>query len=232
MLDLLRRSDRSSDTVIGTVDGTPLAVIPAEVQREAQNLVTRLLVHRRDVPRSIALTSHLAGEGVSFMSRAVATAVSRTRHTCLLEANWWGKGVPLPTPNPGLAGVLLGTASIDDVVVATNHPGLSIIPAGELEVTDREALVSAESVRSLLLEMQQRYDHVLLDLPALSTAPTALRFAQAADGSLLVVRQRLARIDNIEQSLTDLRPTNFLGVVLNSNKLSMPKLVQRRLLQV
>jgi Mrp family chromosome partitioning ATPase len=196
------------------------------------DLMTRKLVHGGDMPRSIGVTSQLSGEGVSFTSLALAAALARMRHTCLVEANWWGTGVRLPEPNPGLAGLLQRAAGFGDVAVATNHSGLSIIPAGELAAPDRDLVAAAGLLPSLLTAMQHRFDHVIVDLPAITTSSNALTFARAVDSALLVVRQGATRADQVERALDDLRHTDLLGIVLNASHLSMPGFLQRRLLEV
>lgn len=230
MLKFRDRSHVGQELVIGTEGGVALARIPPGIRQQIQYLWTRLLVHDGEVPHSVGVTSQLSGEGVSFTSRALAAVVGRTRRTCLVEANWWGTGVPLPDPNPGLAGVLQGSSQIDDVLVQTNHPGLAILPSGELPASGRAVVSNTEAMSALLEELRHRFEHVVIDLPAITTSATALSFAATAESSLLVVRQRVTRIDQVESATSDLRHTRLLGVVLNDNRVSMPRFLQRRLL--
>lgn len=234
MLDFVQkpatRKRSSTDMVIGTTGGEPLVRVPAEAVERALYLWTRLQVHQRELPRSVGITAYLGGEGVSFTARALAVALAEVRHTCILEANWWGDGL-LPTVEPpGVAGLLDGTATLDDVVVGTNFPGLSILPAGPLAGVGHGVGGPEQRMRSLLSSLQHRFDHVILDLPALTSSPLALVFAGAAEASLLVVRQRVSNTDNVCNAIEDLRHANFLGVVLNGNQSSIPTSLRRRLL--
>lgn len=236
MLDFLRKSDSTdAGIVIRAADGRPLARVPEPIRQELQYLWTRLEVHDGDVPRSVALTSNLSGEGVSFVARALAAVLARQGRTCLIDANWWGERLPIEEEgeehtNSGLAGLLQGSDDLDEVLVPTDHPELWILPAGELNVSPSLVVSSADAMGSVLDQLHERFQYTVLDLPAIATSSTALSFAAAADASLLVVRQRVARVDQVQSAVNDLRHTRLLGVVLNDDHISMPKFLQRRLL--
>jgi Mrp family chromosome partitioning ATPase len=227
-----RRKTGGNEIVIASSDGVPLARIPAPVREQIRYFWTRLQVHEGAVPRSIAVTSNMSGEGVSFISHALAAVLARTGETCLLESNWWGNGVPLTSTNAGLAGVLLGQASLEDVLVPSDHPGLAILPAGELADPSQAVMANTESMRAILEILYRQFDYVILDLPAIKTSAVSLSFAAAAEASLLVVRQKVTRIDQVESATRDLRHTRLLGVMINGSRLSTPNFVQRRLIGV
>ena len=230
MLSERRARRAGTELVIGTADGKPLARVPASVRDQIRYLWTRLQVHGGNIPGSIAVTSQVSGEGVSFTSHAVAVVLARTAETCLIEANWWSEGVPLEGEQPGLAGLLQSRCSLREALVPTSHPGLAIMPAGDLAATGQAVMASTEAMRSIIGGLRSRYSYVVLDLPAISVSATALSFASAAEATLLVARQRTSRIDHVERAVYDLRHTHLLGVIVNENKLSMPSFLQRRLL--
>lgn len=226
-----RRNKDESGIVIRSTDGTALARVPQPVRQEMQYLWTRLEVHDGDVPRSVGITAQLSGEGVSFISRALAAVLARQGSTCLVEANWWGEGLPIDDENnPGLVGLLLGSSDLDDVLVETDHPGLSVIPAGDLQVSPGFVVSTVDAMGQVLSQLHERFRYTVLDLPAISTSSTSLSFAAAADSSLLVVRQRVARLDQVQSATNDLRHTRLLGVIMNDNRVAMPKFLQRRLI--
>lgn len=175
------------------------------------------------------MTSQVSGEGVSFISRALAVTLARVRHTCLVEANWWSEGLPLDSQDGGFASVLAGSASVEETFVATNHPGLSIIPAGTLPEAGFDPTSIVDRLATVLDEMQHRFDHVVLDLPAIGASSSALPFAAAAEAALLVARQRVARVDGVSEAIADLGHARFLGVVVNSFASATPGFVEQRL---
>jgi Mrp family chromosome partitioning ATPase len=183
------------------------------------------------VPRSIGITSQLAGEGVSFTSRALAVVLARAGETCLLESNWWNPVVRVGPENPGLAGLLQGRGTLPEVIIPTNHSGLSIVPAGDLTESGQAVMANTAAMRTILDSLHTRFEFVVVDLPAILTSATALSFAAATEASILVVRQRVTRVDQVESAIRDLRHTNLLGVVFNANKVAMPGFLQRRLVQ-
>lgn len=229
-----RSSKTAAETelVVASSGGVPLARVPGSIREQVRYLWTRLQVQGGDVPNSIAVTSQISGEGVSFTCRALAAVLGRARPTCLVEANWWSEGMPVQTENPGLAGLLGNTCTVEDVLTPTNHPGLSIVPAGELTEAGQAVMASSASLREVIEQLHAAgFTYVVLDLPAITTSATALSFAAAAEASILVVRQRVTQIDQAIQAVEDLRHTRLLGVILNGNRLSMPGFLQRRLVK-
>lgn len=229
MRKLLRRSPRGAETVVRQADGTVLARVPWRIREDVRYLWTRLQVHGGDLPHSIGITSHLSGEGVTFTSMALATVLARTGETCLVEANWWG-ATAQENDAAGLVDVLRGSAAVSESVFKTNQTGLSILPAGNLLASGQAVMANTEAMKAVLEELHKEFVYVIVDLPAISTSATALSFAAATDASILVARQRVTRVDQVESAVEDLRHTRLLGVVLNGNRVSMPKFVQRRLL--
>lgn len=223
------RSSRGSETVVRHNDGTVLARVPWRIREDVRYLWTRLQVHGGDLPHSIGITSYLSGEGVTFTSMALGTVLARTGETCLVEANWWG-ATAQESDATGLVDVLRGNAAVSDSVVKTNQSGLSILPAGNLLASGQAVMANTEAMTAVLGQLHQEFVYVIVDLPAISTSATALSFAAATDASILVARQRVTRVDQVESAVEDLRHTRLLGVVLNGNRVSMPKFVQRRLL--
>ena len=230
MLSLRFRETPTAEIMIRSAEGKALARIPPELRQQMQYLWTRLEVHDGDIPRSIAVTSHLSGEGVSFVSRALGSVLSRLGRTCLVEANWWGEGIGADMSEGGLVDVLQGGTTVDRALVPTDHPNLWILPAGNLAAAGGAVSFNAEGQQELLDQLHERFDLTILDLPAITTSSVALSLTAVADSSLLVVRQRVTRIDQVESAINDLRHTRLLGVVVNNSRLRMPRFLQRYLL--
>ena len=231
MLASLRRSrGLTSEIVIRDTDGSALARVPPKVRQEMQYLWTRLEVHDGDMPASVAITSQVSGEGVSFISRALAMVLSRQGSVCLVEANWWGQGLPMANTGEGLVGVLLGSSELDEALMPTGHANLTVLPAGDMVASGGTVAFSGEAVTHVLTELGRRVNHVVIDAPALTTSSVALTLTAAADAALLVARQRVTRVDQVESAVNDLRHTRLLGVVLNNSRVAMPRFLQRQLL--
>jgi Mrp family chromosome partitioning ATPase len=232
MVKILGSKNSDEELVIASVEGDVFSRVPFEVREQMQYLFSRLEVHNGGVPFSLGITSSMSGEGVSFISQALAAVLSEDlgHRTCLVRTNWWSEGDALDTTNLGLAGVLRGTATIDDVLLQTRFPRLSIMPSGALPAFQRALFAKTDAVANVLDQLRGQFDHVLLDLPANSTTPASLILGAAADATLLVVRQRTTQIDQVEHATDDLRNANLLGIVINDNQVSLPSVFQRRLL--
>ena len=232
MARLLGFHKPGDELVIARSAGDVVARIPPETREQMQYVFSRLELHGAGLPFSVGITSSMAGEGVSFVGRALAAVLSEDvgRRICLVRANWWSEGEEIDTVNPGLSGLLGGTATLDEVLVPTRYPRLTILPSGQVPTYARSPLAKTEPMIDVLDRLRSRFDHVLVDLPAIETTAGSLTLCAATDGVIVVVRQRTTTIDQVERSVDDLRHTTVLGVVLNDNHVALPAMLQRRLL--
>ena len=232
MAKLLGSHKPDGELVIAGADGDVIARIPNETREQMQYVYSRLELHGDGLPFCVGITSSMAGEGVSFVSRALAAVLSEDvgRRVCLIRANWWSEGEEIDTVNPGLSGLLGGTATLDEVLLPTRYPRLTILPSGQVPTFARSPLTKTEPMAEAVDHLRHRFDHVLVDLPAIETTAGSLTLCAATDGVIVVVRQRTTTIDQVERSVEDLRHTTVLGIVLNDNHVALPAMLQRRLL--
>lgn len=223
----------TAELVIRTADGSDVARIPEPLRVCMQYLCTRLDLHEGGVPTSIAVTSAVSGEGVTFVSRALAAVLSEDvgRSVCLIDANWWNAESDLPDRHTGLTDLLRASVDVDEVLVETSYPKLHVMRAGSVDDRNRTMLSTTNGMTAVLAELRSRFDQIVLDLPAIATSTTAMTFAAAADASLLVARQRMTRVDQVADAVADLRHTRLLGVVVNDYFVHMPRTLERRLLE-
>ena len=115
----------------------------------------------------------------------------------------------------GLSEVLAGEVQAEDALVPTGVPGLTLLPAGRTPPNPSE-LLGSERMRALLKLAGEDF-HVLVDAPPLLPVTDASLLATAADGTVLVVRQRATRKDHLEvaKTMLDTVDARILGLVLN-----------------
>lgn len=186
-----------------------------------RTLRNTLIVMRKDQPiRSIAVTSDGEGAGktqtVANFGQALAdldervVVVGADLHTAALAermgAEW----------TYGLADVLDGRSSIDDALVDTHDPNVSLLAAGNVTHSPADMLVG-ELFASVIKDLSTRYDTVLIDLPpalGLSAAPMA---AASADAVVVVYDATDTRRSTIRQTLGVLHTArcNVIGLVAN-----------------
>ena len=194
--------------------------------------------HSPDEVRSILVTSALEGEGRSAVARALAhTMASMGDRVVLVEADPRppGENPPETQARAGLTSVLDGL-DLDKALVAVPVDAdpsreapedegadasdkLWLLPAGP-RPSSSTVVPGEDRLRSVLSELEQRFDVVVIDGPPLSGAGAGLPLAAAARGLLVVgglgmttaqatagLRQRLSMLGR--------RP---LGVVANFTK--------------
>jgi len=137
--------------------------------------------------RGILVTSALPGEGKSFVSVALGLSFAgggkRTITVdCDLRRN-------TPSAWPGLAQVLLGTASLEDCLHKDKLTGLYHLPAGQVDgLIDPPQLLASPQMRALYQQLTARFDAVVLDTPPVKLFPDALIVQQLVDKVFFLVR--------------------------------------------
>jgi Mrp family chromosome partitioning ATPase len=210
--------------------GKPIHVTPSKVAASLRYFLARVQLHDADgLPSRLAITSALIGEGVTYVSRSLAAVVAydTMATVVLVDLNW-----RRPTPgaedvSPGLADVIEKGIPLDDVIVPTSNPRLSLVPAGEVPVARRPALASGQGLADALDELEKRFDHLLLDLPAVLATSEAMNLSQFADAYALVVRQGATSEAQVEAALEEMQGGEVLGVILNRFDSSIPRRIRR-----
>jgi Mrp family chromosome partitioning ATPase len=123
---------------------------------------------------------------------------------------------------PGMSKVLAGEASLDDAIIHTNLPNFDIIPAGDLPIGKRPSTARSSSLHKLLDQLSTRYDHLLLDIPAIRTSSDSIALAALADACIVVAHQGATSTSSVQKALDDVKSLTMLGVVLNKVSVNMP----------
>lgn len=141
---------------------------------------------------SLLVSSPLSGDGKSTVARGLAlTMASLGDHVVLVEADLHkGTSAMLDggTPPSGLSSVLAGDP-VDDALVriplGDTGRMLSVLPAGPVPPNPVELLESSR-MQQLLLELERRFETVIIDSPALSHVSDARALVRPVTGVLIV----------------------------------------------
>jgi capsular exopolysaccharide synthesis family protein len=184
-----------------------------------------LFSHGGQLPRTILVSSCRAGEGKTTVSLNLAMSLAKLGSRILLiDADLRRPSVHLALglpPGPGLVNYLSQDLDWKRLVQVGVVEGLDVLRSGG--ATRHAAdLLAGHRLGLLLREAQTRYDHVIVDAPALFiNAPDATLLSREVDGVVVVVRSR-----STPRALVDRIPAqvpNLLGVVVNDlQKNSMP----------
>lgn len=87
----------------------------------------------------------------------------------------------------GLTNLLVGAKDSEQAILATEVPGLDLIPSGPIPPNPSEMLGSSQ-MADLLTTLRSRYERILLDSPPVTAVTDATVLASAVDGVVLVIR--------------------------------------------
>jgi MinD-like ATPase involved in chromosome partitioning or flagellar assembly len=91
------------------------------------------------------------------------------QRVCLVELNYWW-------PNPefqfdgdqrSLAAVIDKRMKLGQSHYSTGWPNFNILPAGDIPRQNRPKVANSEEIREIIIELEDLYDHLILDIPAI-----------------------------------------------------------------
>ena len=115
----------------------------------------------------------------------------------------------------GLSSILVGSVDAQSCVVETLL-GFDVIPGG-LTPPNPVELMSSAGMKALLEDMQEKYDIVICDTPPVGLVIDAAALSSQCDGVLFVVRQKMAKKNQVLGAIHKLQSVNakILGIVMN-----------------
>jgi succinoglycan biosynthesis transport protein ExoP len=229
MLGLRANRVGGRDELAGYIDAPVMGVIPSVedwssreraelVSREQpeapaaeayRTLATNVRFLRSQRPVGvIVVTSALPGEGKSATTANLAVVLAETGlPTLLVDADLRRPraerflGVP---QGVGLREALDGAATLDDVVMATDVPNLSIVRSGQVP-TDPVSLLAGPHAASVFHDMRRLADVVICDAPPTLPVADASILAEAADVVLFVHDPAISNRPALEDAVRQLR---------------------------
>lgn len=193
--------------------------------KEAINTLCTNLSFSGEHVRKIMITSCHAAEGKTFISMNVMRTLARYgKQVVLVDADLrrsmvtskYGLEFPAGANNPGLAHLLAGMASENDVLYSTGIANAYMVPVGR-EVSNPLPLLNSPKFRQLLDNLAKDFQYVLVDSPPVGTVIDAAEIAKSCDGTLLVVNYNAVSRQELIESKEQIDQTGcpILGTVLN-----------------
>jgi len=141
-------------------------------------------------PRTILITSVLAGAGKSTLSCNTALSFLSSGDKCLiidvdLRKPSLHKIFNADNRSKGLSNVLSGMNTLKEVIRTTEFEGLDFIASGPLPPNPAE-LIASSRMRQLLELAGKQYSHIILDGPPYQGFAEILVLANMVDGVILV----------------------------------------------
>lgn len=117
---------------------------------------------------------------------------------------------------PGLSEYLSGQAEKAEIICSTGYDNADIILAGPMAPNPSE-LLGQGIFDTLIRELREEYDYVLLDTPPVGSVIDAVIAARLCDGAVLVIESGLVSHKTALKTLKQLKKSgcSILGTVLN-----------------
>jgi len=197
---------------------------PNSIEAESiRALRTRFVAqHVQEGRRSIAVCTPAAETGCTFVACNLAAAISQIGlSTVLVDANLRDPGVTdvfgLRPRRGGLSEYLAdSTKEIDDIIIESVLPDLSIIPAGAVPSNPQE-LLSGGRFPHLMDRLLREFDLTIFDTTPTNSCTDAQRVANVAGYSLIVGRKHKTFFNDV-RTLSQLLGADrsvVVGTVLN-----------------
>lgn len=176
-------------------------------------------------PRSILVTSSVAGEGKSFVAANLAVAIAQSvdEHVLLIDTDLRNPRIhkifQLDQSEHGLSTYLAGEAPLEQLIQRTPLAKLSLLIAGTSAYRPTELLAS-DRMRHLIQEVRDRYPDrlIIFDSTPLELAPETFIIAGMVDAVVFVVRSGVTPRGAAEAALEKIRKDKLLGIVFNASK--------------
>ena len=178
----------------------------------------RYLSEDQDQGRVTLLTSSVAAEGKSYVSRNLAAALSFAgRKTIILELDLRkpkiAEAFNLRNGHPGISDYLNGIVTIDKIIQPSGiDSNLDIIGSGSV-VNNPSELLEKKSLGELIAGLRLIYDDIVIDSPPIKLVADAIILSRLADITLYIVRQGFTK----HSDLTAIRNLYNQKAVLNTH---------------
>lgn len=187
------------DGPVPLIEGLSESLVPfyersALVTEQYRSLRTRLLSSNPNYEhRILVVTSAVPKEGKSVTTLNLGCILAEIRHLKVLVVDGDFRRSSLaqmlnqPT-GPGLADVLDGRATYEEVVRSTPIPNLSFMPAGSTKDRSAPELLTAASATVAFRRMQNEFHYTIVDTPPATTVTDVGIIGQMCTGVIMLVR--------------------------------------------
>lgn len=176
---------------------------------------TWLLCRTRPNERTcLAVTSSMPQEGKTVTAANIAVVMSEIRRMRVLAVDCDLRrgdmaGLFGLSRAPGLADVLSGRARLDEVILPTPLPNLSVLPAGELGEANPTELLSSVAAARVFDEIRERFHYSVVDTPPVHRVSDVGVIGTLCTGVVMVVRMHKTPTSIVRQSVQWLQSNNL-----------------------
>jgi polysaccharide biosynthesis transport protein len=213
-----RKSKNKNEKLIELVTHIDSKAAASESFRSVR---TRILFSSAEKPPQVILvTSPMAKEGKTTAAANLAVTMAQAgSKVVLVECDMRRPRVHRimkVSRDQGVSNVLVGNLEINDVVIESDVPNLSVIPCGPIPPNPSELLGSHQMGKFVAL-LRDEFDRIIIDMPPISAVTDAAIMTNFVDGVVVVVRANSTVREISKNTINQLKAVNapILGVVLN-----------------
>lgn len=176
----------------------------------------------------LMITSSVGSEGKSVTATNLALSLAQEfDHTVLLV------DADIRKPNlhtylgienkVGLADCLLDSVDVKEALIHTGIGKLSFLPAGR-SLPNPVEMFTSQRIRDFFMEMKNRYHdrYIIIDTPPVLPFAETRSLSTIVDGIILVAKEGLVTLHNLEETMECLKGSTMLGVVYNESATEVP----------
>ena len=196
--------------------------LQAEAIREIRTqLMMRLYVDGQPRP-ALAVVSPASGDGKTFFSANLAVALAQVGgRTLIVDADLRGPRqheVFNVENNTGLSSVLAGHVNSQVIQQVSGAANLFIMPGGITPPNPLE-LIERPAFSILMRELTSKFDHVIVDTPAVVYGVDAQVIAARCGAALVVARKNESRVGALQHLVSALSDSTaqLAGVIVNEH---------------
>ena len=172
--------------------------------------------------KTILITSSSAGCGKTTTAVNLSIALAaEDKHVLLVDANFRRSALsrlfPAEGLGRGLSNILVGQATVADVIRPSGVEGFDLLDSGPLPPNPAD-LFNSKRMRDFLENQRQRYDFVILDGPPSLLVTDANIITGQVDGTIAVVNAEHTTRGMAQRMIRELKSCRIrrFGVVLNA----------------
>jgi succinoglycan biosynthesis transport protein ExoP len=197
------------------------AAVDSPISRFAEAL--RTMKRHADVSASkiIGFTSSLPQEGKSTIAAAFAVLTAQAGGRVILVdcdlRNATLSRALAPSAEIGIVDVVTNRARLDEATWVDPSTNVSFLPIVESDLAPSGEILNSTTMRKLFEEIRERYDYIVVDLPALGSMIDASTMTDLIDTYVLVIEWDRTSVDVAGHALACVPGIyrNLLGAVLN-----------------
>ena len=204
-------------------------------REETLRLVQKVFRTRGREHRTVVFAAISSGSGCSWICARTAEILARSipGNVCLVDANFRTPSLPefLGTSSDhGLSDALRRERPAREFVNHLEPSYLWLLSCGSAPEAS-VGLLASERMRTLISELRQEFEYVLIDAPPIGQYSDTLGIGQIADGLVMILEANVTRREVAARAVDRLRDlnVNILGAVLNKQTFPIPQSIYQRL---